>query len=718
MSNTIASSARIASAFLLLSGGAIAVAQQYTVTTFAGGSPPTTPAPAVSTSIGMPRRITVDAAGNLYFSASNSVFKMDAHGVLTLVAGNSRSGYSGDGGPASAAQLSGPQGVAVDNAGNVYIADTLNNVVRIVTPDGLINTFAGNGTQGYSGDTSPAAGAQLYAPTGLAVDSAGNLYIVDTENNAIREVTTDGNINTIVGNGYMGYGGDGAAAAAAQVSLPQDIFIDKSGNIFIADSGNTVIREITASTGNISTVAGGSNDTLGTNSPGDGGTAITALLTTAVGVAVDSSGNIYISENYPGIIRQVDTKGIITTIAGTTEGFSGDGSAASKAQLLNPLGLTVDSSGNLYVADSVNLRIRKIASGNISTVAGNGVVAFSGDGGPAPASTMHAPAGAALDAAGNVYVSDSLNSRLRKVGTDGTIATFAGTGANGSSGDGAQAAAAQIGIPWGVATDAQGNVYVADSFNNRVRKIGPDGTIGTLAGNGTAGYGGDGGPASNAELYTPLGLATDAAGNVYIADFTNSRVRVVNPGGIITTLAGTGASGYSGDGGPASQAQLSSPEGVAVDSAGNVYIADTANNVIRRIGTNGNIATIAGTGLPGHDGDGGPAVQALLAAPEAVAIDAAGNLYIADSGARVRVVTTDGNINTIAGMGAGGYAGDGGPALNALFNRPTGLALDKSGDIYVADYNNNAVRLLQLQGSSSEKKGAQPGATTPGRSWR
>ena len=302
----------------------------------------------------------------------------------------------------------------------------------------------------------------------------------------------------------------------------------------------------------------------------------------------------------------------------------------------------------------------------------------------------------AVDASGNFYFADTLNNVVRKVNTAGVISTFAGNGSAGSGGDGGSATAAQLNSPQGIAVDASGNVYVADTQNARVRKI-SGGTITTVAGSGTPGFGGDGGAATAGQLYDPVGLAVDAAGNLYIADFTNNRVRKVS-GGTITTVAGNGLSGYSGDGGAATAAQINGPTGIAVDANGNLYIADLDNNAVREV-SGGKIATVAGSGLPGVAGDGGPATAALVGSPHGVAVDSAGNLYIANGSASVRkVYANTGFITTIAGTGTAGYSGDGGSAPFGQLNGAISLAVTVNGNLYVADSGNNAIRLLTFGG--------------------
>jgi sugar lactone lactonase YvrE len=337
----------------------------------------------------------------------------------------------------------------------------------------------------------------------------------------------------------------------------------------------------------------------------------------------------------------------------------------------------VDLSGNLYIAEWGNYRIRKVApGGTISTVAGTGTPGYFGDGGAATSARLNAPTGVAGDPSGNLYIADWGNYRIRKVTPGGTISTVAGNGTL-YFGDGGPATSAQLDGPRGVTVDASGNLYIADNGNHRVRKVTPGGTISTVVGNGTAGYSGDGGPAASARLNLPAGLAVDSSGNLYTADEEDCRIRKVTLGGTISTVAGNGTTGYSGDGGPATSAQLSGLRGVAVDPAGNLYIADTYNNRIRKVAPGGTISTVAGNGTEGYAGDGGPATSAQLSTPFGVAVDSGGNLYIADYGNhRIRRVTPGGTISTVAGTGSGGYSGDGGPATSARLFLPSGVAAD------------------------------------------
>jgi uncharacterized protein (TIGR03437 family) len=700
----------------LVAGCSVALAQQYTITTAAGGAPPTTPVAAASTSIGQPARVATDSSGNVYFTSLNSVFKISG-GNLTLVAGNARAGFSGDNGPATRAQLNSPQGLALDNAGNLYIADSKNNRIRIVNKAGVINTFAGTGQVSAGGpgtynDGGLATNALLRLPGGVAVDSNGVVYIADTGDNLIRKVTTDGIITSIVGDSLGSYKGDANLAVNAEVHTPQDVAVDSNGNVYIADTANSLVRKVT-SDGQINYIAGTVNatthtPTTGFTGSGDGGVATSAIFVSPYALSLDSSGNLYIVDNGDHRVRKVDSKGNINSVAGTgTGGFAGDSGAGTSAQLNFPSGVAADSSGNVYIADSLNRRVRKLAGTTISTAAGNGNLSYSGDGGVPTNAQLNAPQAVAAvspqtaGAGDTVYIADTANNVLRRVvnlvisGTGApTISTFAGNGTAGFGGDSGAATSAQLNAPQGVAVDSTGNtVYVSDTQNARVRKI-VGGTITTVAGNGTPGFGGDNGAATSAQLNLPTGLAVDGTGNLYIADFSNNRIRKVTPGGTISTFAGNGLAGYSGDGGQAASAMLTTPMGVAVDSAGNVYIADTGNNAVRVVNSAGVISTYAGNGLPGYSGDGGLAKAAQVGNPVGVAVDSSGNVYVTDGSVRVRKVFATGFIITIAGNGTRGYAGDGGSAPFAMLNGATGLAADSNANVFVADAGNNAVRLV------------------------
>jgi uncharacterized protein (TIGR03437 family) len=648
----------------------------YLISTIAGGNiMPVTPILGTSASVAPTRGVAVDSAGNAYFASGflHAVFKLDPSGVLTRVTGAGTPGYSGDGGPAVAAQLNFPLGVAVDSSGNVYVADGNNNRIREISADGRMSTVAGNGAQGYSGDGKPATSASLSYPYAVAVDSGGALYIADYGNNCIRKVSVGGTISTVAGTGVQGSAGAGGPATSAQLNEPTGVAADSSGNLYIADSGNSLIRKVDT-TGTISTFAS---------------------YPWPMGVAVDGPGNVYLIAN--NSVYKLNSIGGGNRVAGNgTGGYSGDGGPASIAQLSNPLGLAVDASGTLYIADDYNGRLRKVSAGIITTVEGGGT----GDGGPGSFGQLNRPGTVARDSQGNVYINDSANYRIRRIAPNGTISTVAGTGVSGYSGDGKAASAAQLNLSTasGLALDASGNLYIADSGNGRVRKVDSSGTITTVAGGGLF-KPVDGLLATKAYFYSTTGLAFDASGNLLISDgAVGSICKLDITTGLLSTVAGTGVNGESGDGGLATSAALWGPTSLAMDGKGDLYILEPLAEQVRKIdGATGIINTVAGTGARAYSGDGGPATSAALWDPEGVAADSSGNLYIADSQSEVirAVSSATGIITTIAGGGSGYYgSGDGGPATSATMDLPCGVFADPSGAIYVADTYDNAVRLL------------------------
>src|SRR6202142_837467 len=403
--------ALFSSLVLLLAAGS-AWAQQYLITTVAGGGLPPTPALAVNASFANPYGLAT-AFGSVYFTAGNCVFKIDPAGILTRVAGSSaRPGYSGDGGPATSALLNRPQALAVDAAGNLYIAEMSNHVVRKVTTDGLITTVAGTGSAGYSGDGGPASSAALYWPQALAVDRAGNLYIADLGVHVIRKVTPSGIIATVAGSLVSGYSGDGGPATSAKLNSPQ-------------------------------------------------------------GLALDTAGNLYPADTMTNGVRRGPARGIITTLAGNgTAAYSGDGGPATAASLNYPLGLTVDSAGDLLISDRNNFAIRKVASdGAITTpAAGDSHPGYSGDQGPASSARLYYASSIAFDATGSLFIADSANLRIRRVAGDGIITTVAGTGVSGPSGDGGPATNATLGWPDGGAVDSAGSPNIPDGGAGRIRR--------------------------------------------------------------------------------------------------------------------------------------------------------------------------------------------------------------------------------------------------------
>jgi hypothetical protein len=763
-----------------------------TITTVAGGVGG--PAKATTVPIFAPLGVTF-GAGRVYIADGAVVRAVNPrHDWLTTPAGTGTSfAPIGDGGPAAAANLY-TYGTAVDGSGNLVIADSKHSQVQVVAAKagtfygqpmtaGHIYRVVGRPTPGFGGDGGPATSAQLRSPEGVTVDAAGNLLIADSRNDRIRMVAartgtrygvpmTKGDIYTVAGGGTSL--GDGGPATQAALADAQKVAVDGDGNLVIAAWGEGRIRVVAARTGtfygqamtegDIYTVAGG-----GTSNPGDGGPATSALLFTPKGVAVDGTGNLLIADAVGERVRVVAAStgtfygqamiaGDIYTVAGNGKvGNDGDGLPATHSRLDHPHDVALDSAGNLLVADYLNSRIRLVAAhsghfygqamkaGHIYSIAGTGgPPVFFGDGGPATHALLGFPWGLAHDPAGNLVMVDHSNNRIRVVAattgtfygqamTAGDIYTVAGGGT--SLGDGGPATSAGLSAPEGVAVDGTGNLVIAQTGNGRIRVVavttgsfyGQAMTVGdiyTVAGGGTSL--GDGGPATSAALSAPEGVAVDGTGNLVIADTFNQRVRVVAvrtgtfygqamTAGDIYSVAGNGAQGFSGDGGPAIHAELSNPALTIVDGAGNLVIADASNDRVRVVAartgrfygqamTARDIYTVAGGGT--SLGDGGPATRAGLLDPEAVTFDGAGNLVIADTeNSRVRVVAehtgtfygqamTAGDIYTIAGTGSLSFSGDGGPGTKAAAGVPLGVVAGSGGSVLFADAINNRIRMV------------------------
>ncbi len=507
----------------------------------------------------------MDAAGVIYVADTGNycIRRITKEGIIGTIAGNGLNQFSGDGGPAIAASIVAPEMVAVDAAGNVYIGSYFDTRIRKISPNGLITTVAGTGTAGFSGDGGPAVSAKIQNPQALAVDGAGNLYISDTGNYRIRRVDAKGIITTIAGNG-LDTSSDGVPAIALRETpalkasiVPLGVVLDRTGTLFFCDSSTHRVAQLT-STGTIVTVAGNGNQGIS----GDGGPALAASLSVPLNIALDPSGNLFIADLAVSGIRKVTSAGVIASLAGYGAAqFSGDNGPATLAAFNYPQSVALDGTGRMVIADSFNNRLRRVEKdGTVQTIAGTGDLPISADadeGVDARKAGLAAPAGVAFDKSGNLYVTELFLSRVRKITPDGIITTIAGQGPPKLfAGDGGTALKASLNDPTSIEVDPAGNVYIADSGNNRIRRIDPNGVITTFAGGGNAL--GDGGPAVRANLklseepHNAGGLAVDNAGNLYIADTFNHRIRRVTPAGIISTVAGNGKQGYSGDNGPQS----------------------------------------------------------------------------------------------------------------------------------------------------------------------
>ncbi len=594
-----------------------------------------------------------------------------------------------------------------------------------------VSTVAG----GFINDGRPATMSALQSPGGGRTDSAGNLYIADTNDHRIRKVSTTGVMTTIAGTGIAGYNGDGGPATTANISFPTEVAIDSKGNILFSDSGNNRIRKISTA-GIITTIAGTGVPGFG----GDGGLATSAKLNRPAGLNLDSAGDLYFADRFNHRVRMIDTAGVIQTVAGNgTAGFSGDGGLATSSKLYFPTEVLPDNTGDLYISDSNNLRVRKVnSSGIISTFAGNGGAGCKGDGGPATSAGLGIPSGlliyhgSLVSGVPTLLIGVTCQAEIKGVDlATNVIHTFVGS-AMGFDGNGNAALSSKFMPPFSLMVDHLGDLLIGDGGNDEVRKVGAGTTIVTgFAG----GYLGNGGAGTAASLDAPENIAFDASGNLYIAEAGGNRIRKLSTTGVITRFAGTGTSGYSGDGGNATSAQLWFPHGVAADSTGDVYIADTGNKVVRKVNTAGTITTFAKdsrflqlAGLTtdsagnvyaadygacvvwhitpagvvsvfagvlktcGYNSDGIAATSAHLNGPYSVAIDSKGDLLIGDSfNQRVRMVSS-GIISTYAGTGTCGFSGDGGAATSARLCHPSGVTVDKSLNVYIGDYGNFRVR--------------------------
>jgi len=667
-----------------------------------------------------PVAVCVDTAGNTYIAEQGMyrLRKVSPAGVITTFAGNGIYGYTGDGGPATAANIGVIYGVAADRHGNVYFVDNSYSCVRKVDAAGIVTTIAGTGTTGFSGDGGPATAALLNNPIDVVVDTSGNIIFTDWLNNRVRKIDNAGIITTIVGDGsYTSGSGDGGPATASELGRPFRVTIDNKGNLYVASVVFQCICKVDPA-GIIHLIGGTGAYSHGTD--GDGGPATAATMTSPCGLAVDTSGNLYFSDIGNYRIRKIDMNtGIIFNYAATgTLGYGGDGGPATAALIGDPEGLACDNAGNLLICDPSNNLIRKVTTttGIINAFAGQ--AGSYGDGDNAVNAELNYPENLVTDAAGNIYIADIGGNRVRMINTSGIITTIAGNGNGGFSGNGGPATNATLAGPSALAFDRAGNLYICDQGNHAIRKVNTSGIITTIAGNGTSGYRGDGGPAINAEFHFPTGITIDTANNIYICDHDNYCIRKIDASGTINTIAGTpGSSSYTGDGSAATDATLSYPEDVSLDGLGNLYICDGGNSCIRKVDTSGIITTIAGNGYPGFIGDNGSAVTAQLRFPYGLRSDSAGNILIADHGnERIRMITVaDGNITTIAGNGSAGFSGDGGPAVAAMLNEPSGVAFFKNGDILIADGNNSRIRKVNLSvlSTPSIKKNLQQIAVYP-----
>ena len=620
--------------------------------------------PATEARLYHPHDLNMDKDGNVYFSdLGNQTYRRIDYetGVITKIAGSGKIGRGGDGGPATEAELDTTCGIAIDGDGNVYLSsEWSNNIRRVDARTGVIERFAGldarhypsehDGSRpysgarlslgGYHGDGGPASEAGFYHPEHLAFDSSSNLYVCDNSNDRVRKIDAEtGVVTTVLGNGQRASNGDGGPANEASTLMPDAICVDDNDNLYVGEKYGFRVRKVDARTGVVTTIAG-------TGVPGFGEEGLhgseTHVNACEAGIWADPDGTVFWGD-CSGRLRRYDGEtGVVTTALGGTSVH--DGEAATSAFINSPGGLSVGPDGDVYVADTWNQRIRAIdaKTGVIRGVAGNGARAYGGDGGPA----------------NDAY----------------------------------------LGNPHDISVDSRGRVVIADTRHGHVRRVDEDGIIRNVAGAAFQWDKGDGGPALGANLIHVLSVAHGPNDDVYIGDAGVGRIRKVDAEtGIITTVAGTGMPGYTGDGGPAIEAKIGAPTAIRFDAVGNMYFADKDHHVVRKVDTDGVITTIIGTGEAGYSQDGPMGAGAMLDTPSGLEVSASGVVFVADSrNNRVRKIGPDGTLRTVAGGNDAGDQGDGGPSNSARINEPHGLCLYGDDVLLVSDFFNNRVRAVKL----------------------
>lgn len=648
--------------YLVVCCGALGASDQagsrYVVSTIAGGNYFGDNGPALAAIFDQPEGLATDSAGNIYISDSlaHRVRRVAANGMVQTVAGTGAAGFTGDNGPAVSARLNAPYGIAVDRFDSLYIADLANARVRKAGPDGRIYTFAGGGTR-VPGDAEriPATEVRLVSPRNVAIDANGGVFISDFGAHRVYRVGPDGLLGVAAGNGNAGFSGDGAMAVQARLNFPCGLAVDRQGVLYIADSGNRRVRRVYQNF--ISTVA--ELGTTGANALG---------LATPTGLAIDKADNLYIADGRATLVR-IDARGLVGAVAAGGSEVAADGA------------------GNLYLTRQGSRSVSKYSGGTLLNFAGVATVPdVWGDGSPAGTAQLRTPSFLARDAAGNLAFSDVFSRRVRLIDGNGVIKSVVGASADPPSPEPAiaQANAVSLARPGGVAWDTRGNLYVADFGGNRIRVVSASGEARVIAGKPDAGFSGDGGLAVDAQLSAPAGLAWTPDGSLYFADSGNQRIRRITASGLIFTVAGGGL-GKPGEEGSSVGIALEEPCGIAIGAEGTIYFTETAGNRIRMVNSSGQMVTLA------------DAKTAGLQYPRGLSSDKDGTLWIADSGNhRIVTLTAQGVLATVAGTGIQGFSGDGGDPAAAEFDTPIAVLAVADGSVFISDSGNNRIRKLSV----------------------
>jgi sugar lactone lactonase YvrE len=634
-----------------------------------------------STRFNFPFAVAAAANGDIFVAdtLNNTIRKVTPNGIVTTIAGSPGTVGSADG-VGSVARFNSPNGLAVDTAGYVFVADTWNHSIRKISPTGVVTTLAGSGARGNGFADGTGTSARFNFPEGVAVDANGSVYVADTRNNTIRKVTPDGVVTTFVGaQGLIGLI-DGAGSQARFFS-PSGLAADESGNVYVADSNNSAIRKITPS-GVVTTLAGdgrsqGSADGVGRE----------AQFFIPKGVAVDRNGNVFVADTVNNTVRKISSSGVVITFAGAAIAEGTSDGVGPAARFNSPHGITIDRNGNIIVSDTNNHTIRKISPERVVTTIAGPADRTGTEDGIGAAARFSEPVGVASDELGNIFVADRRNRTIRKISSSGAVTTLAGSAGAAGFVNGA-GASARFDSPTGIAVDAQGNVFVSDG-GTTIRKITSGGVVTTLA--GTSGlHGAADGPGSTATFSQAWGLAIDGSGNVFVADSIAHTIRKIDPAGVVSTIAGsTGVIGSTD--GIGSAARFNFPSALTVDVNNNLFVADARNSAIRKISPDGLVTTWAGGALVEGNADG-VGNAARFGAPYGITVDKKGNVFVADTNySTIRKIDVNARVTTIGGLANSSDTVDG-KGTAARFDSPWAIVVDRKGDLYIADATGQTIR--------------------------